>query len=181
MRRGAMLFEVMVALAILLMATMTLAAIVMQSVDAMNASRKTMQACDLARSTMAQIEAGMLDPTAINGPAIRWDESMFLMPEEAASGPGSDDSMESLAEVPVPTTDLTAPQWFLQIDTEPTEYAGLFLVTVTASQMAPGTDIITASYTLHQVVRLGLEPEDVAGEEDELMDAARRGLRGGGR
>lgn len=185
MRRGAMLLEVMVALAILLMASMTLAAIVMQSVAAMSDASKTMQACDLARSVMAQIEAGMLDPTAVNGPVVRWDASMLLPPEGAATEVGLEEAADVRgdvsAEVPVAQTSLSSPEWSVRVETEPTQYAGLFLVTVTATQSTPGAELVTASYTLRQVVRLGLAPEDVAGEEDELMDAARRGLRGGGR
>lgn len=182
MRRGAMLLEVMVALAILLMASMTLGAIVMQSVTAMDRARKTMQACDLARSTMSQIEAGLVDPTAVNGPVIRWDSSMLLIPEDAFDGTGGEEPIEPLAGIPADRSMGGGSDWFVEVDTEATEFAGLYLVTVKASLgSAQSLDVVEASYTLRQVVRLGSEPEDVAGEEDELMDAARRGLRGGGR
>lgn len=178
-----MLFEVMVALAILLMASMTLSGIVMQSVSKMDETRKTMQACDLARSTMAQIEAGLLDPSSVSGPAVRWDASMFLMPEDSGGLGEGDEPLEPMpdASAASPSVSVGGPQWMLAVETEPTNFAGLFMVTVTASLEAESSDVALASYTLRQAVRLGSEPEDVAGEEDELMDAARRGLRGGGR
>lgn len=183
MKRGAMLFEVMVALAILLMASMTLGGIVMQSVTAMDRARKTMQACDLARSTMAQIEAGVVDPMSVSGPATRWDVSMYLPSGESAGEGTTDGGLGS----PAPSDRAVAgrpalggPEWMVDVDTEPTEFDGLYMVTVTASLVSQQADGTEASYTLRQVVRLGSKPEDVAGEEDELMDAARRGLRGGG-
>lgn len=186
MRRGGMLFEVMVALAILLMASMTLGAIVMQSVGAMDRTRRSMQACDLARSTMAQIEAGILDAASVSGPVRRWDASMFLMPEDAFAPAGGAEPVEASAElpgeIPVGVSENIGPEWSVEVETEPTEFDGLWLVTVTAQlQAAQAPDVVLASYTLRQVVRLGTEPEDVAGEEDELMDAARRGLQRGGR
>lgn len=182
MKRGAMLFEVMVALAILLMASMTLSGIVMQSVTSMDRTRKSMQACDLARSTMAQIEAGLVDPTSISGPATRWDVSMFL-PTVDVGGQGGDDDLEpgGARGVPIAGSPVAGgPVWTLEVDTEPTEFAGLYMVTVTASLASGRAEAAEAWYTLRQVVRLGSEPADVAGEEDELMDAARRGLRGRG-
>lgn len=183
MKRGAMLFEVMVALAILLMASMTLGGIVMQSVTAMDRARKTMQACDLARSTMAQIESGLLDPMSVSGPAVRWDVSMFLPSGESWEEESIEGDLVSMdaGQAPVaPSPSLGGPEWTVDVETEPTEFAGLYMVTVTAALVSAQADVTEASYTLRQVVRLGSEPEDVAGEEDELMDAARRGLQGGG-
>lgn len=71
--------------------------------------------------------------------------------------------------------------WTVEVETEPTEASGLYLVTVTAwLARAVAPEEREAWYTLRQVVRLGSEVDDVAGEEDELMDAARRGLGTGG-
>ncbi|KAA0216276.1 MAG: type II secretion system protein [Leptolyngbya sp. PLA3] len=183
MKRGAMLLEVMVAMAILLMASMTLGGIVMQSVTSMDRARKTMQACDLARSTLALIEAGLVDPMSASGPATRWDASMFLPSADMGGGQTVEDDLRSM-EPPGPpvagSPTLGGPEWTVEVETEPTELAGLYMVTVTAALVSGQTDATEASYTLRQVVRLGSEPEDVAGEEDELMDAARRGLQGGG-
>ncbi|MCL4222514.1 MAG: hypothetical protein KJZ65_14230 [Phycisphaerales bacterium] len=183
MKRGAMLFEVMVALAILLMASMTLGGIVMQSVTAMDRTRKTMQACDLARSTMAQIEAGLVEPTSVSGPATRWDVSMFLPSSDLSSEGVKDEGLPSMDSGKPPVGGSprpSGPEWMVEVDTEPTEFAGLYMVRVTAWLVSGRGDVTEASYTLRQVVRLGSKPEDVAGEEDELMDAARRGLRRGG-
>ena len=184
--RGRILLEVMVALTILLMAAMTVGGIVIDSVNSMMRTRDRMQACDLARSTMAQIEAGIVDPSAINGPIPRWDESRVLTTmdaglgledgsafEESNAGAGGAAMMGSGME--------SDALWAVEVETEPTETRGLYLVSVTAWLGRDGApDVRQAAYTLRQVVRLGNEPDDVAGEEDELMDAARRGLIGGG-
>lgn len=189
--RGGILLEVIVALAILLMSVMTVSGIVIDSLNSMIHTRQTMQACDLARSTMAQIEAGLVDPTAVNGPAVRWDSSRLLMPEDT----GVDEPPDLSEDEPAPAG-MTGPMsnsvigaeddadglWSLEVETEPTGTTGLWLVSVTA-RLSPvaAPDAFLASYTLRQVVRLSSEVEDVAGEEDDLMDAARRGLRGSGR
>jgi hypothetical protein len=191
-RSGALLFEAMVALAILVMASLSLGSIVLSSVGAMERTRDQMQACDLARSTMAMIEAGLGDPVALNGPVVRWDESRLLEPAMNGSNVAFESAdVESEGE-PAPldvrapgmsaaAIDPDAPAWFLEIETEAHEGTGLWLVTVTARLASPMDESITlASYTLRQLVRLGSGPEDTAGEEDELMDAARRGLNAPG-
>jgi type II secretory pathway component PulJ len=183
-KRGGILLEVMVALTILLMAAMTVGGIVTDSVNSMMRTRNRMQACDLARSTMAQIEAGIVDPSAINGPLPRWDQSRVLSTMDAASGLDDGAPTEDLGTVGVATmgADLeSGGQWAVEVETEPTETRGLYLVSVTAwLERDSAPDVRQSAYTLRQVVRLGSEAEDVAGEEDELMDAARRGLGGGG-
>jgi len=181
--RGGVLLEIMVALAILLMASMTIGGIVIDSINAMVNTRRTMQACDLARSTMAEIEAGLLDPTSLSGPIVRWDSTRLLMDSDQPfedAGAETDRGSAGPA-LPMDFGETTEELWNVEVDTEPTESSGLFLVTVTAwlgTQAAP--DQKQASYTLRQVVRLGAEADDVAGEEDDLMDAARRGIGGGG-
>lgn len=181
MKRGALLFEVLVALALFVMGSLTIGRIVLQCLTAMETSRLEQQACDLARSTMAQIEAGIVDPNAINGPAVRWDETM-LLPDAGMDAEADFDGAEvmsgSASVAPVPTTG--GPQWMLEVETEPFEGSGLWLVSVRASlepDDAPG--VVMISYTLRQLVRLGDQAEDQAGEEDELMNAARRGNSGG--
>lgn len=184
--RGGILLEVMVALSILLMSAMTIGGIVIDSISGMVRTRRTMQACDLARSTMAEIEAGLVDPSAIGGAITRWDSSRLLMEQEAAplpaDGAPADELLGGGGAGPVGEFGDDAEElWSVEIETEPTEASGLHLVTVTAwLARAVAPEEREASYTLRQVVRLGSEAEDVAGEEDELMDAARRGLGTGG-
>lgn len=180
-RRGGVLLEVMVALAILMMSAMTIGGIVIDSINGMVRTRRTMQACDLARSTMAQIEAGLLDPSSISGPIARWDSSRLLMEmeemAEMAGGEGMEPDPMGGAAMPVSPDEEGEELWSVEVETEPTEASGLYLVTVTAwLGMAVAPDQREASYTLRQVVRLGAEADDVAGDEDDLMDAARRGL-----
>ncbi len=175
--RGALLFEAMIALAILAMASLTLGGIVLQSVGSMERTRWQMQACDLARTTMAMIEAGLADPVALHGPATRWDESRFLDPDALVGSGEFDDLMPASApasgSIASRASDL---QWFLEIETEAHEGTGLWLVTITARLAGPAAESRDeASYTLRQLVRMGSAPDDIAGEEDELMDAARRG------
>jgi len=174
----------MVALTILLMAAMTVGGIVTDSVNSMMRTRSRMQACDLARSTMAEIEAGIVDPSSISGPVPRWDESHLLTAKDAASGLDGGAPSEDSGAIGMPMLGADSEsggQWAVEVETEPTETQGLYLVSVTAWLERDSTpDVRQSAYTLRQVVRLGNEAEDVAGEEDKLMDAARRGLIGGG-
>ncbi|MBX3323368.1 MAG: hypothetical protein KF757_10290 [Phycisphaeraceae bacterium] len=174
--RGALLFEAMIALAILAMASLTLGGIVLQSVGSMERTRWQMQACDLARSTMAMIEAGLADPVALHGPATRWDESRFLDPDALVGSGEFDDLLPASAPQASVVARGSGLEWFLDIETEAHEGTGLWLVTITARLAGPaGSSRDEASYSLRQLVRMGSAPDDIAGEEDELMDAARRG------
>ena len=73
-------------------------------------------------------------------------------------------------DLPVGAPDPLDPAWRLEIETQPTAFDGLTLVSVTATH----EDRAGASYTFHQLVRLSDPPEDEVGDEDELVELIER-------
>ena len=65
--------------------------------------------------------------------------------------------------------------WELEVLTEPSEFEGLSVVSITAMRVDLTTGDISISHTLHQLVRLRDDTEDIVGEIDPLMEAAERG------
>lgn len=141
--RGALLLEVVLALAIFVSAGIAILSLMGGALDSLGALRERVRAADLARSAMARIEAGIADPIALNGPVRAW--------EDEEGGPGVDMSPRGSG-------------WELAIETEPSEFAGLTRVSVTARRTAERSlPTGAASYTLHQLVRLSGKGEDTAG------------------
>jgi type II secretory pathway pseudopilin PulG len=149
-----MLLEVMLALAIFVMAGTTILSLVGGTMDGMERMRLTRKAADLARSAMAKMEAGIETPQTLNGPVKPW----------SATGDESED-----AGVPDPSGG-----WELHIDSEPTPFRGLTKLTVRAFKHGAG-DTEVASYSLRQLVRLSAKGEDKIGDEDSLSSDATRG------
>ena len=174
-RRAGILLEVMIALSIFAMAGLAILTLLGQSVESFTRTRDVQHAADLARSTMSRIEAGIAPPDALVGPVPPWDDTdlareMASMYETGPGefGPGFDDSLPGDSD------------WELEIESEPTEFRGLSLVTVRAIRRpSPDSDRILASYTLRQLVRLGSEDDDVVGQGDPLFGSG--GSTGGGR
>jgi Tfp pilus assembly protein PilV len=174
-RRGALLLEVMLALALFVSGGLAILALVRQSVGAFEHTRQTQRAVNIARSAMAKIEAGLADPAMLVGPVAMWDGRA-----EAMSA-GAIDSMGSAGLAPTTSALDVDDLWELEIDSEPSQFAGLNTVSVRALRhAAPGSDRITASYSLVQLVRLGTRAEDTTGDQGDLFDAATRGAREGG-
>ncbi len=162
-RHAAVLLEVMVATAIFVMAALAILGSLNDGVGRVRRVNDTIKACDLARSTMSRLEAGIAMPEALQGPVPEWE------PEE---------SLEGFDERPREPSG-----WELRIATNPSDFAGLTEVSVTAVRVDP-IDAATelASYTLVQLVRLREPAEDTIGEEDEITERARRARpRGEGR
>jgi type II secretory pathway pseudopilin PulG len=152
-RRGAMLLEMMLALAIFVMAGTAILTLVDGSVRSLERARLHAQAADLARTAMAKIEAGIATPRSLHGPARSW--------------------LEEAAERGEAPEDLSAPRqgptgWELRIESDPSQFAGLTRVTITAAKL-DASEAPLVSYTLRQLVRLGGREEDRAGEIDELL------------
>lgn len=160
LRRGALLVEVVLALAIFVMAGGAIVNLLSQSMLGVDRSREQARAADLARSAMAKIEAGIETPQTLSGPLERSEEGAT----QAGRG------------------------WELEIDTDASQFRGLTRVTVTALKRSPSGAAVEASFKLVQLVRLGSKGEDSAGEEDSITERARRGMErapsrgeGGGR
>ncbi|MGE3107345.1 MAG: hypothetical protein AB7G11_12795 [Phycisphaerales bacterium] len=152
--RGALLLEVMLSLALFVAAGGTVLAVVSQGVGSIRAARERLHALDLARSAMAEIEAGIATVETLNGPAPEWTDPDAEVP---------DDTRES--------------GWELIIETTPTEFDGLTLVSITAARSG-GSGIDSSAYTLRQLVRLRDAAPDSVGDVDDVTRAAERGARG---
>lgn len=160
-RRGVLLLEVLVALALLVGAGLAVLTVLQQSTGAMGRMRDQRTACDLACSAMARIEAGIDTPETLDGPVPAWEEGQDGGTIQAGGGGA----------------------WELDVRTDLSQFAGLTRVTVEAIRHpAPGDDRIVASYTLTQMVRLkgGLGAPEATGSGDAIGDAQRKALKKGG-
>ena len=152
MRRGAILLELIVSLALFVAAGLAVLGVTRHAVGAIERTRLQQRAADHARSAMTLLEAGLAAPESLDGVAPTW----------LARG-GFD---ESAPESP----------WTIEVDVEASDFTGLSLVVVTAVHEAtPGTR--DASFTLRQLVRLARLEEDSIGEQDDLVEQAIRGAR----
>lgn len=151
-RRAGLLLEVIVALAIFVVAGGAILNLVTQTMNGLERTRLTARGADLARSAIAKIEAGIETPQTLNGPVERQAEG-------------------SKAE--------TSQGWELEIGTDASQFRGLTRVQVRAVKRA--SDRVEAEYTLVQLVRLGGKGEDRAGDADSIAERAQQGLdRNGG-
>lgn len=170
--RGVLLLEVMLALAIFVMAGIAILVMVEGTTSSIARSRDSARAADLARSTMARLEAGIGTVRTLHGPVRSWSEAADRE-DEFAVGFGDD------------VRGNQSP-WEVEIETAPSQFEGLTSVSVHAFKRASrNSDQLIASYTLRQLVRLGAAADDEVGQEDSLLEQAQRGnreqQRGGGR
>ncbi|MHC5028867.1 MAG: type IV pilus modification PilV family protein [Planctomycetota bacterium] len=154
-RRGGVLFEAIVALGIFIAAATFVLRALENVSTAMYRSQLRQEAVDVARSKLAELEAGLV---ALND--LRSTE------------------LTSIGTFEQPDVD-SPPRWMLDVDTERTEWGSLVLVEVTVSEAdagfgpdfadeaAPRAEPITV--TLRQLMRL--REEDVEDfEADTLLD-----------
>jgi Tfp pilus assembly protein PilV len=138
-RRGALLLEALLSLALFSMTALAVLSIVRQSIGRLEDAELRLEAADLARSAMSVIEAGLVEPAAIAGPV---PEGGLLAEADADSG-GVDMNPDIDSE------------WLLDIETEPSAFDGLTEVAVTARRVSlTGVERTEASFTLRQLVRL---------------------------
>jgi len=131
-RRGALLIEGMVAVAVFVAAGLAILAAMRGAAHEARRERDLLRAMDLARSAMASMEAGLATPEQLDGPVPRWTE-------ESA---GFDDAP------PEPSG------WSIQIDTDTSSFEGLARITVRVSRAAAGSGDPIELYALHQLLRL---------------------------
>jgi hypothetical protein len=143
-----MLLEVVVSLAIFVVAGGAILTLMNQTMMGLEQSRLAAQAADLARSAMAKIEAGIETAQTLNGPIERQSESIGQNAKPSG--------------------------WELQIDTDLSQFRGLTRVSVTAHKQG-SAGRIDAQYTLVQLVRLGGKGDDKAGDQDSLAEKAKQG------
>ena len=155
-RRGGVLFEVMLAVALFVGAAAFTLASVRSVTRTLERTRLQQEAVDLARSRMAELEGGLTTLGGIRGDADTEDQSSTDF--EAAD---------------------VQPRWRIEVSTARSEFGNLTLVELTVIENMPA-DLETAGespmrYTLRQLIAL----REDAGKpfaEDEIM----RGLPDGG-
>ncbi|MCC6425775.1 MAG: hypothetical protein IT435_03035 [Phycisphaerales bacterium] len=162
-RRGALLLEVLLALAVFVGAGLAILTVLERSSDAMARVRDRRQACDLATSALARIEAGIDTPETLDGPVPAWED----LSDGSIIGAGGD------------------ARWELDIRTEVSQFEGLTKVTVEAIKRGPGDPdgAPRDSFILSQLVRIPMSGSESSDPQDEIgkrqRDAARVGARVG--
>ncbi len=145
-RRGQLLLELLLSVAIFVAAAITISSIVRRAQDSLRQARDQHVAADLAHSALARIESGLATPESLSGPVPEW-------PSDDPDAPtGFDDALPTGA-------------WRIEIATEASQFPGLTKVSVTARRDDP--TLAPVSFTLHQLVRLGQNAGDTAGPEAE--------------
>lgn len=165
----------MVSLTIFVFTALAVLGAVSQGISTAERTRDRTKAVDLARSTMAQLEAGLGTPQSLAGPVEPWE------PEPDPDAPFDEHADLGFSDVAPPPS-----LWEVEIDTVPSQFRGLTHVIVTAvKRPSPESDLVSVSFVLHQLVRLAPEAEDTVGELDDIAAEAIRGApsgpMGGGR
>ena len=137
-RTGAVLFEVVLAIALFVGAGAFALASVKSVFAALDRSRREQELVDLARTKMAELEAGMINMNDLRG--------------EASASEGSASANERINKL----AQGQGSRWSLNVQASRTEFTGLTLVELTASE----TDVSVPeaerlSYTLRQLMPLG--------------------------
>ncbi|MBT8485704.1 MAG: hypothetical protein HKO59_10725 [Phycisphaerales bacterium] len=148
MRRGGILLEVLLALGIFVTTGIFALGASRTALGAMTRARDEALAEDIARSKLAELEAGLV--------------SVAELREGAIDRVGSIDVMDTrLAE-----------QWEIDLQTERTAHRGLTLVTITVRQVPPGE----ISGRFQSLVALR-ESEEEGYREDDIMRGLPEGER----
>ena len=158
-RRGAILLETLIALALFLGAAGFALGAMRTALGRMERSMLEGAAVDLAQSKLAELEAGISDLADLRDSGSALDRV------------GSVD-IEDLAPTAVPYGE----RWELDVETEPTEFDGLSLVTITIREIPDDPEQLDVfSVSVHQLMALR-DDDDAAYDEDDLLD----GLPAGG-
>lgn len=123
MRRGALLLEVLLSLSLFVMASIAILSVIGDALSRLEQTRERLEASDLAHSAMAALDSGLYEVSALNGP----------VPE---GGLFADDDLDSGGVSRAPEG---GDIWALDIESEPSEFDGLSLVTVSVLR-EPGID-----------------------------------------
>ncbi len=174
-RRGGILFEVMLSVALFAGAAAFTLAAVRSVYLTLERSEKQQQAIDLARTRIAELEAGLITLGDLRGESAGAADSPSLASRDASS---FDEQ-----------TDPTRIRWRTELRTSRTEFTGLTLVELTViesiSREAETAGENPTRYTLRQLVAVR-EDEGEAWQEDELIkglpegEPATQPARGGG-
>lgn len=148
-RRGAVLFEILVALAIFVAAGLLTMQVMQNAYRSILDTGDRQLAVDIARSKMAELEAGIIDITRMRSDIIMELGSIESIIDESRPGGVPDEEL-----------------WRLEVDTQRSEYDGLTLVIL---HVVRGFDDNELRVTLRQLMRLREGPVEEF-EQDEMMD-----------
>lgn len=166
-QRGALLLEMIFALAIFIAAATTVLLIQRSGVAAVRHAINTQRAIDHAASAIAQIEAGLASAQQLTGPIPRYSAGT---------------SESAFANAPPEPTN-----WSLEIESERSDITGLLILTVTArfdTLAGAGNILETASSTtppstgyasLRALVRLDRAQPDEDNPDDALQQILDQG------
>ena len=154
--RGAILLEVMLSIALFTGAALFALRAMGSAFEALDRSARQQQALDLATSTFAQLEVGL-----INLSDLREGDATNV-----TSTNQEGDVNAELGEF--------MPRWGVEVQTQPTEFEGLTLVIITVREEPPEAFASSESeglisVTLHQLMSL-TAPEPESYREDELVE-----------
>lgn len=153
-RPGALLLEMVIALAIVVAVGMALLSMLGDTQRSLSRSLLVSQASDLASSAIARLEAGFATIDELDGPVRT-----------------SEDGADPFSDAPAAQSD-----WVLEIETDRSGVSGLTLIEVTARYVPDGTVVRTH----RKLVRLASDLEDGTLEESELQELIDRANRGAG-
>jgi type II secretory pathway pseudopilin PulG len=131
-RRGAILLEAIISVAIFVAAAITLIGILSQSSAVASRARDEQIASDLCRSALVELALGVRTPESLIGPVRPPDEDTGIFEDAKPADP----------------------VWELAISTEPSQFPGLIRVAVEAVKVGPRGDRRTIA-TLRQLVPSG--------------------------
>ncbi len=150
-RRGAILLEVMLAIGLFVGAAAFCLGVSRSLFASLERADHRRLAIDLARSKLAELEAGLITVQDLRG---EWSGGVGSRPDDA--------ELEVAASGPV---------WEIDAVTTPTEYRGLSLIELTITEVPrdAGVESHVVSFTLRQLVALR-EQDPEAYEMDEMLE-----------
>ena len=147
--RGGVLFEVLLSIALFVGAAAFAFSATRNVFSGLDRTYREQQAADLARSKLAELEAGLIGLGDLRGEPIRSVGSIeSYVDDEWRDG-------------------AAAPRWIVEADTQRTEHTGLTLVEITVSETTDSDQAV--AYTLRTLMRLR-DTRDEEYEEDDLLD-----------
>lgn len=156
-RRAAVLLEALLAIALFVGAAAFTLAATRSALQAVDRHRRSLEAVDLARSKMAELEAGLIALEDLRG--------------------GDDDGVGSTSRSGPPRDAGETPRWRTSVKTQRSEFTGLTLVQLTVAETDDhplDEGRAPVSFTLRQLVPLG----NVGDGTDAESATAGRSLEG---
>jgi type II secretory pathway pseudopilin PulG len=151
--KGGILLEILLAIALFAGAAAFVLGSLRSSFASLERARQLQQAVDLARSRMAELEAGLINLSELRGDSVSSTGSLG----------GDVHENDKLAAETGP-----ADQWLFDVKTHRTEFAGLSLVELTIRENVPShLQASSVQFTLRQLIPLR-EGDAIEYEADEI-------------